>query len=347
MTAGWRDALDAAFPGRIRREAPLAPFTTYRIGGPADALFEPASAEEVQRALAVARGHGVPWLVLGLGSNVLVADAGVRGLVLRMGRALAAVERMGALWLVGAGLPTPLFARRTATEGMAGVHRLVGVPGTVGGGVYMNAGAHAQEFRQVVRRVTLVNADGDVEDRAGDAIPWAYRSSGLGPVVVLGAAIELEEADPVRLRAEVEDNLRWRKEGTPFSEPCCGSVFRNPGPEPGAAGQRGRNDRAAGQRGRNDRAAGQRGRNDGAAGQRGSGETGGELRTAGQLIDAAGMKGFRVGGAEVSPVHANYIVNTGGASASDVMAVIDAVRARVRDEFGVELELEVKIIESR
>ena len=306
MTAGWREELDAAFPGRIRRDAPLAPFTTYRIGGPADALFEPGSAEDVQQALAVVRRDGVPWMVLGLGSNVLVADAGWRGLVLRMGRAMAAVERDGALWQVGAGLPTPLLARRSAAEGAGGVHRLVGVPGTVGGGVYMNAGAHGQEFRQVVRQVTLVNAAGAVEERAGAAVPWAYRSSGLGGVVVLGATIELEEADPDRLKAEIEDNLRWRKTGTPFNEPCCGSVFRNP---PGAGK--------------------------------------GEARTAGQLIHACGMKGFRVGGAEVSRVHANYIVNVGGATAADVRAVIDAVRRRVNDEFGVGLELEVKVTEDR
>jgi UDP-N-acetylmuramate dehydrogenase len=302
MTAGWREELDEAFPGRVRRDAPLAPFTTYRIGGPADALFEPGSAEDVQQALAVARRDGVPWMVLGLGSNVLLADTGWRGLVLRMGRAMAAVERAGGLWHVGAGLPTPLLARRSAAEGMAGVHRLVGVPGTVGGGVYMNAGAHGQEFRQVVRRVTLVNAAGDVEERDGTGVPWTYRSSGLGAVVVLGATMELEDADPGRLRAEIDDNLRWRKAGTPFNEPCCGSVFRNP---PAAVG---------------------------------------ETRTAGQLIDAAGMKGFRVGGAEVSRLHANYIVNTGGATAADVLAVIEAVRERVMGEFGVDLKLEVKVI---
>jgi UDP-N-acetylmuramate dehydrogenase len=315
MTGGWREELDEAFAGRIRRDAPLAPLTTYRIGGPADALFEPASADDVQRALAIARRRGVPWTVLGLGSNVLAPDAGLRGLVLRMGRAMAAVERAGSLWQVGAGLPTPLLARRTAAEGMAGVHRLVGVPGTVGGGVYMNAGAHGQDFRQVVRRVTLVNANGEVEERPGTSVPWAYRSSGLGPVVVLAATIELEDADPDRLKAEVDDNLQWRRAGTPFNEPCCGSVFRNPGSPPGEDGKRGRGGR--------------------------------ELRTAGQLIDAAGMKGFRVGGAEVSRVHANYIVNTGGATAADVLGVIAAVRKRVFDEFGVELELEVRVLENR
>jgi len=315
MTGGWREELDEAFPGRIRRDAPLAPLTTYRIGGPADALFEPASADDVQRALAIARRRGVPWTVLGLGSNVLVPDAGLRGLVLRMGRAMAVVERAGSRWQVGAGLPTPLLARRTAADGMAGVHRLVGVPGTVGGGVYMNAGAHGQDFRQVVRRVTLVNANGDVEERPGTSVPWTYRSSGLGPVVVLAATIELEDADPSRLQEEIDDNLRWRRAGTPFNEPCCGSVFRNPGSSQGGEETRGRGGR--------------------------------ESRTAGQLIDAAGMKGFRVGGAEVSRVHANYIVNTGGATAVDVLGVIAAVRKRVMDEFGVELELEARVLENR
>jgi len=320
MTAGWREELDAAFPGRVRRDAPLAPLTTYRIGGPAEALFEPASAEEVRGAMAVARRHGVPWTVLGLGSNVLIADAGLRGLVLRIGRSMAAVERSRSTWRVGAGLPTPLLARRTAAEGAAGVHRLVGVPGTVGGGVFMNAGAHGQEFRQVVRRVTLVSGEGIVEQREAATVPWSYRSSGLGSVVVLAATIELEDADPDRLKAEIDDNLRWRRAGTPFNEPCCGSVFRNP---PGAGTDQIR----------------------GGRGGRGRGEGG--PRTAGQLIDAAGMKGFRMGGAEVSRVHANYIVNTGGATAADVLGVIDTVRNRVADESGVELELEVRVLGNR
>jgi len=163
--------------------------------------------------------------------------------------------------------------------------------------------------------VTLVNANGDVEERPGTSVPWTYRSSGLGPVVVLAATIELEDADPSRLQEEIDDNLRWRRAGTPFNEPCCGSVFRNPGSSQGGEETRGRGGR--------------------------------ESRTAGQLIDAAGMKGFRVGGAEVSRVHANYIVNTGGATAVDVLGVIAAVRKRVMDEFGVELELEARVLENR
>ena len=170
----------------------------------------------------------------------------------------------------------------------------------------MNAGAHGQDFGSVVRSVAVVTAAGDVEHRAGGTIPWQYRSSGLGAVVVVAAELALAEDDPRRLKAEVHQHLRWRKAGTPFNAPCCGSVFRNP-------------DRPVSADGR-------------------------ELRTAGQLIDAAGLKGFTVGGAQVSPAHANYIVNTGGARADDVRRVIDAVRARVAESFGVELQLEVQLV---
>jgi UDP-N-acetylmuramate dehydrogenase len=312
MSASWIAELQRSCPGRVRVDEPLAPYTTYRIGGPADVLLEPENVEDVQAALAAARRHGVPWLALGLGSNVLVADAGFRGLVLRVGRALSTVREHADGWEVGAGLPTPLLARRSARRGLAGVHRLVGVPGSVGGGVYMNAGAHGQEFRHVVRSVTLVREDGTIEERPAGAIGWRYRSSGLRAVVVIAADLALRRDDPRRLSAEIAEHFRWRKAGTPFSEACCGSVFRNPADtivlSPDADGEPR------------------------------------ELRTAGQLIDAAGLKGLRIGGAEVSRLHANYIVNVGGATASDVWRVMDAVRDRVAHRFGITMELEVQVI---
>jgi UDP-N-acetylmuramate dehydrogenase len=308
MKPGLAAELARRLPERVRVDEPLARYTTYRIGGPAAFLVEPARTEDVVAALELARAHGVPWLALGLGSNVLVSDRGFAGVVIRIGRAMAEVDRRDDLWRVGAGLPTPLLARRTAAEGWAGVHRLIGVPGTVGGGVYMNAGAHGQDFASVVRRVEVVTAEGAVVGRDGEAIPWRYRNSGLGPVVVVSAELALVPGDPDRLENDVAEHLRWRKAGTPFSEPCCGSVFRNPVRPAGGDGVEG------------------------------------EWRTAGQLIDAAGMKGFRIGGAEVSPVHANYIVNTGGATADDVRRVIDAVRSRVSAQFGIDLVLEVKLV---
>lgn len=315
--AGVLAGLAERVRGEVRFGEPLAGYTTYRIGGPAAALVRPRDADDVVAALAFARDAERPWMALGLGSNVLVRDAGFPGLVLVIGRNLAEAEAdwqgQEGVWRVGAGLPTPLLARRTAEAGVGGVHRLVGVPGTVGGGVYMNAGAHGQEFRDVVREVDLVTADGEVTSRPGGDVSWEYRASNLGDVVVLSATVALSPADPTRLQAEIREHFRWRKEGTPFNEPCCGSVFRNPGAPGPASGS-------------------------------GGGEGGRALRTAGQLIDAAGMKGFRIGGAEVSRMHANYIVNTGGATADDVLRVIEAVRARVEERFGVVLQREVKIV---
>ncbi len=132
-----------------------------------------------------------------------------------------------ALWTVAAGLPTPLLAKRTAESGLAGVHSLIGVPGTVGGGVFMNAGAHGQEFKDVVTWVDVVAPDGIASRVSGGDMAWRYRSSGLDSVVV-AAQLQLTPEDPKVLEREVRDHLRWRKAETPFDEPCCGSVFRNP-----------------------------------------------------------------------------------------------------------------------
>jgi UDP-N-acetylmuramate dehydrogenase len=232
---------------------------------------------------------------------VLIADRGFDGIVIRVGKGLDRVSRDGpdgSRWAVGAGLPTPLLARQTAAAGLAGVQRLIGVPGTVGGGVFMNAGAHGQDFSQVTGAVDVVDATGEMRTIRGSDIAWRYRSSGLEACVVVSATVELEPSDPAATRDELARYLKKRKDGTPFDQPCCGSVFRNP------AGD----------------------------------------RTAGQLIEAAGLKGFRVGDAEVSPIHANYIVNTGAASAADVRSVMRAVQERVRARFAVELEPEVKLI---
>ncbi|HEX9727465.1 MAG TPA: UDP-N-acetylmuramate dehydrogenase [Gemmatimonadales bacterium] len=304
----------AAFEGRVRgtlrADVPLSAYTTYRIGGPARAVLEPADAEDVVAAVGAAREHGMAWVVLGLGSNVLVADAGFDGLVVRMGKGVAQVVLGGpdeTEWRVGAGVPTPHLARRSAARGLGGVHRLVGVPGTVGGGVYMNAGAHGQDFGSAVREVTVLAPTGAVETWRGEIIPWQYRDSGLGQAVVLETVLALIPGDPRRLEAEISEHFQWRKAGTPFNEACCGSVFRNPDVSSGVAGEV-------------------------------------ERPTAGRLIDGAGMKGFRAGGAQVSLVHANYIVNTGQATAADVCRVIDAVRDAVAREFGVVLTPELKFL---
>jgi UDP-N-acetylmuramate dehydrogenase len=292
--------------GEVREAEPLARYSTYRIGGPATMLF-PAVAEDVGRALVYAHRHGVPWFALGLGSNLLLPDEGLAALVIRLGKGVDALEDLGAgRWRVGAGLPQPLAARRTAERGYAGVHRFVGVPGSVGGGVYMNAGCHGGEWAEIVESVTVVDDAGRDAQLPRAEIPFTYRHSGLEGRVVLEAIVRLIPTDPAAIQGEVAELFRWRQQGTPFNQPCCGSVFKNPG---------------------------------GPSWQQTEGP-----RTAGQLIESAGLKGYRVGGAEVSPMHANYFVNTGDATAADVRRLIAEARRAVRARFGVALETEVKLV---
>lgn len=291
----------ASFPtdlgGAVKYSEPLLRHTTYRIGGPAAVHFTPSSNEAVAGAAAWAREHKVPYLVLGLGSNVLIRDGGFPGLVIKIGKGLDALSHRAGTWKVGAGLPLPLLARKTAEEGFGGVHKLIGVPGSVGGAVFMNAGAHGQDIASALISATVLDAKGRITDKPRKDINFTYRRSGLEGFVVLGCALRLEPEEPEKLKAELGMLLRRRREGTPFDQPCCGSVFKNP-----------------------------------------------EETTAGRLIDRCGLKGRRVGGAEISKVHANYIVNVGNASADDVLKLIDIARTAVFKEFGIELELEVKVL---
>jgi UDP-N-acetylmuramate dehydrogenase len=300
-------ALRTLVRGEVRTDEPLARYSTYRMGGPATVLL-PAVAEDVGAALQAASAAGVRWFAVGLGSNILLPDEGMEALVIRLGKGLDRLEHSSDRWTVGAGLPAPLAARRTAAAGWFGLHKFVGVPGTAGGGVFMNAGCHGVEWSDFVESVLVVDASGrdQVLRRAG--IPFAYRQSGLAGQVVLEATVRLRAEAPAVIEEELAELFRWRSEGTPFNQPCCGSVFRNPG---------------------------------GASWHREGGP-----RTAGQLIEAAGLKGYRVGGAEVSTKHANYFVNTGGASAADIRALIVHAQSVVRERFGAELETEVKLIRS-
>jgi UDP-N-acetylmuramate dehydrogenase len=292
----------------VREGEPVGRYSTYRIGGPATVLL-PKAAEDVAAALRFAHAAGVPWFALGLGSNILLPDEGLDALVIRMGKGLDRLQRAQDSWSIGAGLPAPLAARRTAEAGFAGLHIFVGVPGTVGGGVYMNAGCHGGDWSEVVRQVTVVDASGNDTVLSRDQVPFSYRRSGLDGRVVLETTVLLREEEPHRLEEAVAEMFEWRQQGTPFNQPCCGSVFKNP------------------------------------AGPSWKREDG--PRTAGQLIEAAGLKGFSVGGAQVSPMHANYFVNTGGATAADVRGLIAHVQKVVGERFGVLLEPEVKLIGSR
>jgi UDP-N-acetylmuramate dehydrogenase len=306
--ASFIAALRDRVGGTVREAEPVARYSTYRIGGPATVLL-PKTAEDVATALRLATDSGVPWFAIGLGSNILLPDEGLDALVIRLGKGLDRVEREGECWSIGAGLPAPLAARRTAEAGFAGLHIFVGVPGTVGGGVHMNAGCHGGDWSEVVQRVTVVDGAGRDTVLSRTNVPFSYRRSGLDGRIVLETTVRLRPEEPARLEEAVAEMFEWRQRGTPFNQPCCGSVFKNPS---------------------------------GPSWKREDGP-----KTAGQLVEAAGLKGFSIGGAQVSPMHANYFVNTGGGTAADVRRLIAHVQQVVEQRFGVRLEPEVKLIGSR
>lgn len=282
---------DAGFRGELLAERPLADLTTWRIGGAAEWLVTPADREDLLTVLAWADHSGTPRRILGNGSNLLVDDAGVRGLVIRTRKVLEALEIDGSRVTAGAGISFPALARRTAAAGLAGLEFAAGIPGTFGGALVMNAGWHEHEVGHLVESVRCFE-DGEVRDVAGTECQFGYRTSRFrgGDAVILSAALVLERGQAEEIGALLERFAASRKLNQPTEWPSCGSVFLKP---PGDF--------------------------------------------AGRLIEAAGLKGLRVGDVEVSTKHANFFVNRGGAASADVLALVQIVENRVRERFGVEL----------
>ncbi len=292
-------ALAAAVVGpgvSVVRGADVGALTTLRVGGPAAVLATVEDEEALRRAVLAARDLDLPVLVVGRGSNLLLSDEGWPGLVLRLGRGFRGLTISGPEVVAGGAEPMPSVAVRTAQAGLAGFAWGAAVPGSMGGGVRMNAGAHGEDMAAglVVARV-LDATTGAVEDWDLPRLGLGYRTSALGPEhVVMSVRLRLREDDRDAVLAEIDAIRAWRREHQPLDRPSCGSVFTNP---PGAS--------------------------------------------AGRLIEEAGLKGVRIGGAEVSTTHANFIVTSPGALASDVAELIDLVIVRVREASGVELRPEV------
>jgi UDP-N-acetylmuramate dehydrogenase len=292
------DLRAAGFRGEILEEQPLAPLTTWRIGGPAELLVTPLDVDDVIRAVAWANRRGLRWRVLGNGSNLLVGDLGVRGLVLRVRKALDEVRIEGSKVVAGAGASFPGLARAAADRGLAGIEFGAGIPGSVGGAIVMNAGWHEYEIGNVVGSVGYLEHDGTVMDFRRDACRFGYRASafrGRGGVV-LRAALELTPDDPVAVKDRLQRYADSRKANQPTELPSCGSVFLKP-----------------------------------------------EGDFAGRLIEAAGLKGRRVGGIQVSEKHANFFVNLGRGTARDVLTLVEQVEREVQDRFGVRLTREFEV----
>ena len=290
---------------RVRADAALAPYTTFKVGGPADWLVEARTSDEVRAVLEVARGAGLPVVVLGGGSNLLIADAGIRGVVIRVRGGEVRRSAEDAV-RADAGVTLNGLVRWTISHALSGVELWAGTPGTVGGAVYGNAHFRGQNIGDIVRRAGVITRDGMPADLDASEMEFAYDTSRLQRTheVLLWAEFGVRPGDPARLRAIARESLAYRKQTQPLHLPSAGCIFQNPDPSIEQV-------------------------------------PAGVPPSAGALVDRAGLKGFSIGSARVSEIHANFIVNDGGSSSADIRALIELCKSRVREQFGVELREEI------
>lgn len=299
LTQRDREDLRAICGERVRFDEPLAPHTSWRVGGPADAWILVESEEQLAQIMRLCAKRAMPWFVLGSGSNLLVGDGGMRGLVLHLGGTFAAIDvqtdEAGVTVSAGASASMALLTAKAASAGAIGVGSLAGIPGSVGGSLRMNAGTD-REVGDFVRAVWVQSPS--KPDAQPVSIEYYYRHTSLArDAVVARVSLHFERGEPQAVRAEMQRRLVRRKQTQPIALPNAGSCFRNP---PGDAAAR--------------------------------------------LIEAAGAKGWREGGAEVSALHANFINNVENATAKDIAVLLARVRRAVAEQFGVELQLEVHLV---
>ncbi|MGF9908395.1 UDP-N-acetylmuramate dehydrogenase [Brevibacillus porteri] len=293
------DELMQAGIEKVWTDEPLANHTTWRIGGPADLLIQPKDKASLQKAFQILHRHEIPWSVIGRGSNLLVRDRGIRGAVLKVAEGLSHCEFRGEEVCVGAGYSMIRLAVETGKMGLTGMEFAGGIPGTVGGAVYMNAGAHGSDLSRILIDAEILFETGESKVLSNEELSFSYRTSLLQKQkgIVLEARFQLRTGDREEIAATLAANKERRRNTQPLQMPCAGSVFRNPP-----------NDHA------------------------------------GRLIEAAGLKGYQVGGAQVSEKHSNFIVNCGGATAADVLTLIDHVRSTILEKNGIDLHPEVLVV---
>ena len=284
---------------RAQRNVPLAPRTTFRVGGPADVLVEAKTLDELIACVRLSREYAIPMFILGNGSNILVRDGGIRGLVLENHCANFSMDVTNSILHVESGASLPGIANRMARQGWSGLEWAIGVPGTFGGAIVGNAGAHGGCIADNILRVTILDATNQVRELPRTDCAFEYRASRFKHThdeIVLSAEFTLKRDEPAACIARMNEYTERRRRAQP-TEASVGSMFKNP---PGDF--------------------------------------------AGRLIEHAGLKGTCMGQVEVSLVHANFFVNHGGATANDVLQLIERVRATVREKFAIELELEIQVV---
>ncbi len=296
----WKEGLKAQHLGEVRWNEPLCRHTTFRIGGPCAAMVLPKTIEQAAAVLAYARQNQVPFCVLGSGSNVLAADEGYDGLIIKLGGQLKQLTIAGQTLRAEAGLPLPVLAHQAAAAGLAGLAFAAGIPGTVGGAVVMNAGAHGGQMSDIIQSVTFCDEEGQIVTIPAKQAGFVYRSSAFknrAQWTVLAVDCQLKTGNAQEILAQMAAYQQERLHKQPQGLPSAGSVFKNP---PGDA--------------------------------------------AGRLIEAIGAKGWRVGDAQVSEVHSNFIVNLGQATCADVLALAAQIQEAVWQQFGLKLEREIVVL---
>ncbi|MGG0178961.1 UDP-N-acetylmuramate dehydrogenase [Gottfriedia acidiceleris] len=279
---------------------PLANHTTMKIGGPAEYLVIPKTVNEIKEIINLANEHGVNVTVIGRGSNLLVSDQGIEGVVIKISDCLDHIEVEGTKVVVGAGYSVIRLATQLSRKGLSGLEFASGIPGSVGGGVYMNAGAHQSDFSKITSRAHILFPDGTMEWLSNEELDFSYRTSVLQHKrkgFVLEAELQLQEGSKEASTALMQKNKDYRRETQPWNYPCAGSIFRNPLPQ-----------------------------------------------YAGNLIERADLKGYQIGGAKVSEMHGNFIVNAGNATSKDVLDLIAFIKKTILEKFNVQLETEVEIV---
>lgn len=288
--------LQVQIKGEVLLNAPMKKYTTYKIGGPADCLVLPKDAGDIAAVVRFARREGIPYMVMGNGSNLLVSDDGIEGIVLRIGESMNEWHMEGNLLVAQTGCILSRMARETAKLGFKGIEWAAGIPAGLGGAAYMNAGAYGHFFYEALEAVEIVDEDGTVKVLPKEELDFSYRHTSLmdRKAIVTRVMVRLVEDNAEKLVNAVEATMRLRREKQPLEWPSAGSVFKNP-----------------------------------------------EGNHAGYLVELCGLRGRSCGGAQVSEKHGNFIVNKGGATAKDVLRLIDEVRSVVEREKGYRLETEI------
>ncbi|MFC1717233.1 UDP-N-acetylmuramate dehydrogenase [Candidatus Poribacteria bacterium] len=285
--------------GEVRVYELMREHTSFRIGGPADIFALPESIEHIRQIISYARANEIPCHVIGSGSNLLVSDDGIRGITVRIGRGMSDVEFDDSEIKAQSGISLSGLSRIAAGHGLSGLEYGIGIPGTLGGAIVMNAGSHGQDIGQVVSSVKILNAEEELAEIENADSDFGYRNSRFrhSGEIVLEARLQLQRGHEAAIKEKMRELMSRRRRMTPLNYPSAGSIFKNP-----------------------------------------------EGDSAGRLIDQAGCKGMRKGDAQVSDLHANWIVNPGQAKASDVLELISCIQNAVQRKFGIQLELELSVL---